>query len=94
MGNKIGRGFISFAWERSCTEHPWMQGPSGRIGWSNQSWLLDRFLGATVIWAIGVVMVAGTFLSCKEQRGTPSTVGSEASVSAHLERRSKKAQTW
>jgi len=40
-----------------------MQGSGGRTGWSGQSWLLDRFLGAPVIWAIGVVLVAGTILS-------------------------------
>lgn len=39
-----------------------MQGSDGRTGWSGQSWLLDRFLGAPVIWAIGVVLVAGTIL--------------------------------
>jgi hypothetical protein len=39
-----------------------MQGPDGRTGWSGQSWLLDRFLGAPVIWAIGAALVAGTIL--------------------------------
>ncbi|MDQ2904495.1 MAG: hypothetical protein M3Y81_13190 [Chloroflexota bacterium] len=39
-----------------------MQGPAGRTGWSGHSWLLDQFLGAPVIWALGVVLVAGTIL--------------------------------
>jgi hypothetical protein len=39
-----------------------MPGPDGRTGWSGQSWLLDGFLGASLIWAIGVVLVAGTIL--------------------------------
>jgi hypothetical protein len=39
-----------------------MQGPDGRTGWSGYSWLLGQFLGASVIWAIGVVLVAGTIL--------------------------------
>jgi len=30
-----------------------MQGPDGRTGWSGASWLLDRFLDASIIWAIG-----------------------------------------
>lgn len=38
------------------------QGSDGRTGWSGQSWLLDRFLSAPVIWAIGVVLVAGRVL--------------------------------
>jgi hypothetical protein len=39
-----------------------MQGPDGRTGWSGQSWLLDHFLSASVIWAIGIVLVIGTIL--------------------------------
>jgi hypothetical protein len=39
-----------------------MQGPDGRTGWSGASWLLDRFLDTSIIWAIGVVLVAGTIL--------------------------------
>jgi hypothetical protein len=40
-----------------------IQGPAGRTGWSGQSWLLAPFLGASVIRAVGVVLVAGTVLS-------------------------------
>lgn len=39
-----------------------MPGPDGRTGWSGHSGLLDPFLGAPVIWAIGVILVAGTIL--------------------------------
>ena len=39
-----------------------LQGSDGRTGWSGQSWLLDRFQGAPVIWAIGVILVGGTIL--------------------------------
>jgi hypothetical protein len=39
-----------------------MQGAAGRTGWSRQSWLLDQFLSASIIWAIGVVLVIGTIL--------------------------------
>jgi hypothetical protein len=39
-----------------------MQGSDGRTGWSGQSWLLDHFLSASVIWAIGIVLVIGTIL--------------------------------
>jgi hypothetical protein len=39
-----------------------MPGPDGRTGWSGHSGLLDPFLGAPVIWAIGVVLLAGTIL--------------------------------
>jgi hypothetical protein len=39
-----------------------MQGSAGRMGWSGHSWLLDQFLAAPIIWAIGVVLVAGTIL--------------------------------
>ena len=39
-----------------------MQGPDGRTGWSGHSGLLDPFLSAPVIWAIGVILVAGTLL--------------------------------
>ena len=37
-------------------------GPDGRTGWSGHSWLLDPLLGAPVIQAIGVVLMAGTVL--------------------------------
>lgn len=37
-------------------------GPDGRTGWSGHSGLLDPFLGTPVIWAIGVILVAGTLL--------------------------------
>jgi hypothetical protein len=39
-----------------------IQGPAGRTGWSGHSWLLDQFLSASVIWAIGVALVIGTIL--------------------------------
>jgi flavodoxin len=39
-----------------------LHGSDGNTGWSGASWLLDRFLPASVIWAIGVVLVAGTVL--------------------------------
>ncbi len=39
-----------------------MQGPDGRTGWSGASWLLDHILSASVIWAIGVVVLIGTVL--------------------------------
>lgn len=41
---------------------PGMPGPDGRTGWTGHSWLLDQFLGPSIIWAIGVVLVAGTIL--------------------------------
>src|SRR5438067_5388097 len=39
-----------------------MPGPDGKTGWSGHSWLLDQFLSPSIIWAIGVVLVAGTIL--------------------------------
>jgi hypothetical protein len=39
-----------------------MPGPDGRTGWSGHSGLLDPFLSAPVIWAIGVILLAGTIL--------------------------------
>ena len=39
-----------------------MQGSDGRTGWSGHSWLLDQFLSASAIWAIGIVLVIGTIL--------------------------------
>ena len=39
-----------------------MQGADRRTGWSGHSWLLGSFLGTSVIWAIGVILVAGTIL--------------------------------
>ena len=39
-----------------------MAGPDGKTGWSGHSWLLDQFLSSSVVWAIGVMLVAGTIL--------------------------------
>ena len=39
-----------------------MQGPDGRTGWLGASWLLDHVLSTSVIWAIAVVLVAGTIV--------------------------------
>src|ERR1700694_4230719 len=52
---------------RSCLIHlgiipGGMQGPDGRTGWLGASWLLDHVLSTSVIWAIAVVLVAGTIV--------------------------------
>jgi hypothetical protein len=39
-----------------------MPGPDGRTGWSGHSGLLDPFLGAPFVWAIAVILLAGTIL--------------------------------
>ena len=49
----VGLALIGHALNHLGIIPGWMPGPDGRTGWSGHSGLLDPFLSASVIWAVG-----------------------------------------